>query len=378
MALSISVTHTNYTVGDTLNVHVSGYGGQPVRISIGRVGGSVVHRGDFPQPLEAYPDTYTINIPADWLGSLTSSTFKVEAFQVALEEHDAVTISVSASAGMLSPVIGTVSLSPVQPESVPARFAGDYIASVTQARISANVQVHESNRGQTRVALSWPGGTVITRMYAGTAFTVTLDTPPVTENTAFTLLVSDSNGRQTSAVKTLAGVLPYTLPTVTVRELGRCDAEGTITEGGAYVRLNAEANVYTSLDGNSLKKLTAALDGGTETPLQSGVTAIIGGALDINGACTVVLTVQDQISGEIRRSFRLAGRLRDFVLKRGSGGSHLGIGCTPEAAAGVSTVQLPENGRLLIGGEDVLGALYALLGDVEATLATVVTTGGDE
>ena len=377
MALSISVTHRNYTVGDELDIVLSGHGGRTVNIGIRRSDGALVHTGSWPQPLEEFPDTYTIFIQEAWLGSLTSASFTLEAETGGGAERDTLVISVRASEQMLSPVIGTLTLTPVQPENVPARWAEDYIASVTGARLTATVRVHASNTGDTRVVLSWPGGTYITRFYPGREFTVTLDTPPVTEDTSFTLTAADSNGRQTSAVKVLRGVLPYTPPTVTLRELGRCDAEGTLAEGGAYYRIRVEAGICTELEGNSLKKLTAAANGSPESPLESGVIAILGGSLSPNLAYTVTVVVQDQLSGEIRRSFRLAGRLRDFVLKRGQGGTHLGIGMTPALPpTNISTLQLPAGAKLLIGGEDVLGEIRALLEDVEETLDAVVTTGG--
>jgi hypothetical protein len=74
----------------------------------------------------------------------------------------------------------------------------------------------------------------------------------------------------------------------------------------------------------------------------------------------VVVTVQDQVSGEIQRTFKLAGKLRDFVLRRGTNVTHLGVGCTPTNVSGHTTIQLPEGGQILIDGVDIAGVAAAL------------------
>ena len=388
MAFSFTVSPQTLSVGDTLSIRMYDYGSHDVFISIQQQDGShqSVHSAWFPAdaaPADAAQDSYTVRTEANWLDGLstTPAVFRVYAaldgVQYYDEEPPFVAVTLRASESMRRPSVGALSFSPVQPESLPERYAGSYIAALTGVKVQAAVTLRFPAAGESirSVLLSWPGGGPVSAQYNAESGKYEALAPPVTENTTFTLTAEDSRGRSAASSKTLTGVLPYTLPTVTVQELARCDAGGNIDGGGAYCRIRAGANIFTELDGNSVKKFTVRIGGGQERALTDGVSLILGGELDPNSAYTVTVTVQDQISGEVRRSFRLAGKLRDLVLRRGENGTHLGVGMSPVPLVSGCSIQLPAGGTLLIDGADVIGGLRALLGDVEGALGEIVSTG---
>lgn len=277
--------------------------------------------------------------------------------------HATVSITVYRSASR--PRVGSVSLSPVQPEGLSPDFAGRYIAGITSVRVLATVTVDSIATGTHTLRLSWPGSAGITRSFTGSSYTLDAQTTPVTENGSVTVTVTDSLGGTGSGSAALNDVLPYVPPSAEIQELGRCDAQGALQEGGAYYRINAIARIYTELEGNAVTKFTACLNGqSTPDDLTSGVTSILGGSMDAVAAYTVTVTIQDRVTGEQRREFRLAGLLRDFVLKRYGHSSHLGIGCTPTQQSGCS-IQLPAGGSLIIGGQDIIAALLARIEALE-------------
>ena len=318
-----------------------------------------------------------VHIDTDYLSfSGSSASFLVTAWRDDEDEwyydmdgsgvppHATVSITVYRSASR--PSVGSVSLSPVQPEGLSPDFAGRYIAGITAARVLATVSVDSLATGTHTLRLSWPGSAGITRSFTGSSYTLDAQTTPVTENGSVTVTVTDSLSGTGSGSAALNEVLPYVPPSAEIQELGRCDAQGALQEGGAYYRINAIARIYTELEGNAVTKLTACLNGqSTPDDLTSGVTGILGGDMDAVAAYTVTVTVQDRVTGEQRREFRLAGLLRDFVLKRYGHSSHLGIGCTPAPPQSGSSIQLPAGGSLIIGGQDVIAALLARIEALE-------------
>lgn len=276
------------------------------------------------------------------------------------------TVSVTVYKPASRPSVGSITLSPVQPEGLPQEFAGSYIAGITAVRVQTTVSVDSAATGTNTLRLTWPGGSSITRSFTGSSYTLDEITPPVTGNGGFTVTVTDSLGGSNSNSAALNNVLPYVPPSAEIQELGRCDAQGVLQEGGAWYRINAIARIFTDLQGNAVTKFTACLNGqSTPDNLQSGVTSILGGSMDATSAYTVTVVVQDRVSGEQQRELRLAGLLRDFVLKRSGNTSHLGIGCTPVPPSSGSSIQLPAGGKLIIDGQDVIAALVARIAALE-------------
>lgn len=302
-------------------------------------------------------------------GSFLVTAWRDDEFWDEVQGGDGVpphaTISVTVYKPATRPSVGSVTLSPVQPQGLPQDFAGRYIAGITSVRVRATVTVDSIATGTHTLRLSWPGSAGITRSFTGSSYTLDAQTTPVTENGSITVTVTDSLGATGSGSAALNEVLPYVPPSAEIQELGRCDAQGALQEGGAYYRINAIARIYTELEGNAVTKFTACLNGqSTPDNLTSGVTSILGGSMDAVAAYTVTVTIQDRVTGEQRREFRLAGLLRDFVLKRYGHFSHLGIGCTPTQQSGCS-IQLPAGGSLIIGGQDIIAALLARIEALE-------------
>jgi hypothetical protein len=211
-------------------------------------------------------------------------------------------------------------------------------------------------------------GRIIRKYFDGKTGTVVLDTPPLTENVDLEIWLTDSSqaGRMTRAVQErIDGVLPYVPPTMELKGLWRCDEDGAFQENGSYYRIEVQALAFTDLPGNRIQKLTACLNGqSVPDDIENGEGNILGGSIDPRFPNTVTVVFQDRVTGEQRREFRLAGLLRDFVLKRYGNTSNLGIGCTPTQQSG-SSIQLPADGKLIIGGQDVIAALAARIEALE-------------
>ena len=381
--VSYSVSPRTLNVGDSIYVTIENYdaqhAGHYMNASLGYVSNGEFHPISGDASDQSGPTgNLTLWIIADRVGAYISGrsgSFYVTAWRddedgwqpgvgSGVPPHGMVSVTIYKPASR--PSIGSITLSPVQPEGLSPDFAGRYIAGITAVRVRTSVSVDSSATGTNTVRLSWPGSAGITRSFTGTSYTLDEQTPPVTENTVFTVSVTDSLGGSSSANASVSNVIPYVPPSAELQELGRCDAQGTLQDGGAYYRINATAQIYTDLPDNAITKFTACLNGqSTPDDLTSGVTSILGGGMDAATAYTVTVTVQDRVSGEQRREFRLAGLLRDFVLKRYGHSSHLGIGCTPAPTQSGCSIQLPAGGSLIIGGQDVIAALLARIEALE-------------
>jgi hypothetical protein len=191
---------------------------------------------------------------------------------------------------------------------------------------------------------------------------------PLNGNTAFTVYALDSIGQIASAeAAPITNVKPYSAPYVTIENCYRCSAQGAPQDGGPRYMIRATAH-YSSVDSkNGVSVFLVKADGtNTWNPLSSG--ALMGpyeGTPDANEVYTLTVRLTDTVGTSVDTAVSLAAALRDFVMKRGSGGAHLGIGMTPQVSAysGRSTIQLPPNGKILVGGVDLIAWLETNVGD---------------
>lgn len=257
----------------------------------------------------------------------------------------------------MKPIVGTPTVSIVQPQSA-ASFPSTYIANLSRAKVSAAVTL-PTDAAVSAVVLSYAGRSVPMTLNSQSGEYEATTAGPLTGDTAFTVTATDERGLSGSNSAAVSGVVPYTLPSAVFDLSGtwRCDANGDREAGGANYRAKAAATVYTGLSGNSLRKLTVAIKGEvTETNLTPGVqSAKIAANMDATRSYTLVLTVQDQISGEITSELKLDGRQRDLVLKRNTAGTGtcLGIGKAPDHLSDGSTIELPEGSKIFIGDDEV-------------------------
>lgn len=259
----------------------------------------------------------------------------------------------------MSTTVGTPTASVVD---LTGNFPSTYIAGHSKVKVAAAVT---TGTGSTisSVKLSYPSGTTVNMSYnSSTGKYEAVTAAPITRNTVFTVTATNSTGFTGTNTVSVTGVVPYTSPSVAINETGtyRCDSSGVKTSGGTHFRVQATANYYSSLSGNTLVKFSVKIKGSsTETNLTSGVqSAAISGMSNTNQGYTIVFTIQDKVSDAVTREYTLEGALRDFVLTRGTdnNGAHVGIGMTPEVVSGRSSIELPSGGRLLVNGEDIVFA----------------------
>lgn len=259
----------------------------------------------------------------------------------------------------ISVTVGTPTTSVVD---LTGNFPSTYIAGHSKVKVAAAVT---TGTGSTisSVKLSYPGGTTVNMSYnSSTGKYEAVTAAPITRNTVFTVTATNSLGFTGTNTVSVTGVVPYTSPSVAINETGtyRCDSSGVKTSGGTHFRVQATANYFSSLSGNTLVKFSVKIKGNsTETNLTSGVqSAAISGMSNTNQGYTIVFTIQDKVSDAVTREYTLEGALRDFVLTRGTdnNGAHIGVGMTPEVVTGRSSIELPSGGRLLVNGEDIVFA----------------------
>ena len=266
-------------------------------------------------------------------------------------------------AARVEPKLVSVTIAPCQPEGFPQDMAEYYVAGISGVRVTASVDLYTESNNCLSVRYE---GRIIRKTFAGKTGTVVLDTPPLTGNVDLEIWLTDRSQRNSaSSQERVDGVLPYVPPTMELKGLWRCDEDGAYQENGSYYRIEVQALAFTDLPGNRIQKLTACLNGqSVPDDIDNGEVNILGGSIDPRFPNTVTVVFQDRVTGEQRREFRLAGLLRDFVLKRYGDTSNLGIGCTPTQQSGCS-IQLPTGGKLIIGGQDVIAALVARIEALE-------------
>ncbi len=240
-------------------------------------------------------------------------------------------------------------------------YPNTYIAGLSKCKVSAAV-AKGSNAVISSVVLSYPGGSNVTMSYnSSTEKYEGTTAAPLTANTTFTITARDQRGMTATVSVRVTGVVAYTAPSVTVNVAFRCNSEGTELSGGEYWRIRATATISTELNNNSLKKLTAKIENGTEYALISGSTSSpLPGMTNPKSAYKVIVTVQDKVSGEVTKEITLEGLQRNIVWTRSQDGTYMGVGTTPSRTSGKSAVELPDGGSFLIGGEEY-GAFGALV-----------------
>ena len=167
----------------------------------------------------------------------------------------------------------------------------------------------------------------------------------------------DQRGMSAPTSMGIRNVVPYTVPTVRLQSLYRCDSGGTEADGGTYYSIRVVPEIYKpdsgTMSDNAVTSLTTQVGAsGGQTNLQPDVTTLIGPVLtNPDSAYTILVSVQDRVGVTTVREFLLTGAHHDFVLRYSNGHTHLGIGMAPEVSGlSCDTIQLPAGGKILIGG----------------------------
>ena len=299
----------------------------------------------------------SVSCPGSWFdtaGVTTNDTIMVTAI---VDNTNVYTTFYLGAGSDISPEAGTPTTAIVQAPQA-SGFPDTYIANITATKISADVTLH-SNAGVDTVVISYPGGPNITMAWNSVTEKYEATTPPVTGDTTFTVTVTDVRGKTGTNTVTISGVVPYVPPSITIDEedTWRCDANGDEENGGTYVRVKAYATYYTGLAGNSLTQFRFYVqeDPTSGANLTSGVQSAAVPFVAADNYGSVVVVVQDQLSGVITKSLRLAGQRRNVTLKRSTAGTYMGVGMLSGRSSGKSCIELPDGGVYMVGGYPVQG-----------------------
>lgn len=347
-AVTVTVTNGSQVTGKTLQIrHVSS--------------GTTLYS-------HAIDTSLSITCPKEWFNTAGVTTAQEMSLRVTVSytqsgQSKTLTGDFTLKAGTdMNPVVSTPTATIVQGESAASAFPSTYIAGISKVKVAAAV-TFPTNSGAYTVKLSYPGGTEVsmaynssTQMYEGTT------AAPITSNTVFLVTATDRRGLVGTKTVSVTGVVPYTKPSIAIAAslTYRCNASGTQESGGQYYRVKATYTVYsTSSFNNPVKQFNVRVEGSsTKTNLTSGQqSAAIDGNFNPNYSYTIIITVEDQISGEITKEVTFEGKLRNMVWKRSAEGTYVGVGKTPEASSGGSTIELPRDGEVFIGGLS-LGSLF--------------------
>lgn len=267
----------------------------------------------------------------------------------------------------MQPTVSSVTAAIVQPASASA-YPNTYIAGISKVKITAAVTLNTNAGIATNgVYLYYPGGTnVIMTLNQSTGLYEGTTAAPITQDTTFTVRAVDVRRLYGEDSVSVTDVVPYTLPSVVINSAYRCNSQGEETSGGDYWKIRVTATYSTSLSGNSAT-LQAGVKNGSMNTLTSGVMGgPFSGTTNPMQAYTIVVTVQDLVSGVIPKEVTLEGQKRDFVLNHDGGYTHLGVGATPigkDYTGYKDTIEVPHDGLFLMGGIPVQAFNYPHIAD---------------
>lgn len=264
------------------------------------------------------------------------------------------------------PSVSNISTTPVQPSGLPSTFSSVYIANVSKCKVQASVSA--GTYAIREVYFSYPGVEKVSMTYDSTARKYVGTTPlalsATTQTITITVTAVDTSGYYTAETVNVT-VTPYADPTLTVNTLYRSNAQGAEDNTGQYYKIKVTASCSSVQSKNYITSLKAGVKNGTQHTLSSGSTYTFGPELPNEDLVYVIhISVTDYVGHETWIERSLAGRLRDVVFKRDVNRktAHVGVGMTPDGNAR-TTVQLPPNGTIIIGGQDLIAWLQSKLGE---------------
>ncbi len=271
----------------------------------------------------------------------------------------------------MRPTVSSITKLIQQPDGFPNDYASTYIAGFSKCKLTA-VITRPTDAPVSTVTLSYPGGRTVTMTpvsgstdtYEGTTFSA------LAQDTTFTVTVTDARGLSNTGTESVAGVVPYVLPSVSIDPANtyRCNSQGVKTDGGDHYKIRVIPQIYTNLTGNTITELTVGLksvpDGtpgrypipnnSTTSETLPPVSAAAANTLSQpKQAYVLTVIIQDRISGQVVREYTLKGMQRDLVLNHDGGYTHLGVGTTPvgkNITGYTDTIELPNDGQFLMGG----------------------------
>lgn len=271
-----------------------------------------------------------------------------------------------------APSIYSITTEISQPSGLPSKFSGYGIAGVSKCLVRAVVR---ADRAISSVYFRYTDYTGTTRTVSMSRLPNIVDeyegttpTAVAAGSTVFTVTAVDSAGESGSGNGTLSGVYAYSSPSVSVAGLQRVNSSSVETETGQYYRIKVSES-HSSINGQNTVSITAGVKGSsTRQTISAGSWTRSNSAVLTNEDLVYVITViiTDDVGNSQTVEASVNGRLRDFVMKRNvsAKSSHFAVGMTPDAnqGSGVSSIQLPANAKIIIGGQDITAWLRNQIG----------------
>lgn len=258
-----------------------------------------------------------------------------------------------------------------QPSGLPSKFSGYGIAGVSKCQVTAVVTA-DADRAISSVYFRYTDYAGTTRTVSmsksGSRYVGTTPTAVAAGSTVFTVTAVDSAGESGSGNGTLSGVYAYSGPIVSVTGLQRVNSSSVETDTGQYYRIKVSES-HSSINGQNTVRITTGVKGSsTRQTISAGSWTRSNSAVLTNEDLVYVITViiTDDVGNSQTVEASVNGRLRDFVMKRNvsAKSSHFAVGMTPDEnqGSGVSSIQLPPGGKIIIGGQDITAWLRSQIG----------------
>lgn len=297
---------------------------------------------------ELFDSSHSVTVPRSWFDSFPSATTISATATVTTYNGDtavgtaSAAVTITADDGMRPQISeGWATAAPYNIGAV-AGLTG-YIAGYSQAEISFNAAklTQAAGAALASVTVTCSGAVVTAAPYR---------TPIILDAADVVCAATDSRGRtatQTIRIEPMA----YAPPTLSQVQILRCTAAGVEAEDGNYYSAKATAT-FSALGGQNTLTLTAAhkIQGGvygTETPLTSGETAIIG-TISPNSTYQVRITATDALGNTAVTVTSLP--TRQWALKFRADGLGAAFGKAPEHS---KAIELPEGWQIWIGNETI-------------------------
>lgn len=213
-------------------------------------------------------------------------------------------------------------------------FNGLYLQGVSKAQLTATAG---GVQGSTITSYQISGGG-----YSGSASPYTTGELMTVGANIFTVVVTDSRGRQASASVSIT-VTAYSRPVISSASAARCTSDGTLSDTGTYIKIIASYSV-ANVSGNGVaaatvkyaKSGTTSWTNGGNVPNGGSGLVFGSGGIAANASYTVVLTVRDTVGQETTWQTSVSSELAVFEFRS----DRAGIG---RVAGAAKTLALPED-----------------------------------
>lgn len=321
---------------------------------------------------ELFDSSHSVTVPRSWFDSFPSATTISATATVTTYNGDtavgtaSAAVTITADDGMRPQISeGWATAAPYNIGAV-AGLTG-YIAGYSQAEISFDAAKLTQAAG---AALA--SATVTCSGVTSTA--VPYRTPIILDAADVVCAATDSRGRtatQTIRIEPMA----YAPPTLSQVQILRCTAAGVEAEDGNYYSAKATAT-FSALGGQNTLTLTAAhkIQGGvygTETPLTSGETAIIG-TISPDSTYQVRITATDALGNTAVTVTSLP--TRQWALKFRADGLGAAFGKAPEHS---KALEIPADWQIWIGSATIAESIkQSILESLKQTIIDAVLPVG--